>query len=93
LLIKKTFIICFGIFYCASKIFAQQDNFADEELWYLRKEAWIVAAIVFSLLLLAFYLKFKPKKAKKEKPGPHRTSQSPAVQSQSASEDFNNKST
>lgn len=82
-----------GIFAWAENAIAQQNTFKDEELWYLERQTWMVVALVGFLVLLAFYLKFKPKKAKKEKPGPHRTSQSPAVQSQSASEDFNNKST
>ena len=82
-----------GIFAWAENAIAQQNTFKDEELWYLERQTWMVVALVGFLVLLAFYLKFKPKKAKKEKPGPHRTSQSPAVQSQSASEEFNNKST
>ena len=93
MLFKRTFLICFGIFDGASKVYAQNDHFTDEELWYLKRETWIGAAIIFFLLLLAFYLKFKPKKAKKEKPGTNRTNQSPAVSSRTASEDFKDEST
>ncbi|HMT95625.1 MAG TPA: hypothetical protein PKC62_02975 [Ferruginibacter sp.] len=82
-----------GIFAWAENAIAQQNTFKDEELWYLERQTWMVVALVGFLVLLAFYLKFKPKKVQEEKPESNRTSQSPPESNQTASEVFDNKST
>lgn len=90
---RKKIIICLGCFAVVNNIFAQSDSFTDEELWYLQKETWIVLALVSLLLLLALYLKFKPKRTRIEKPGSNRTSQSAAELDQTSGAELNEKST